>query len=62
VKKHLSRKGVPFEERNSGDNPRYEQEISNMLGYVTYPVTVCEGCTIVGFKPDDLDGAIPVVF
>ncbi|MDP2857919.1 MAG: hypothetical protein Q8P50_08085 [Bacillota bacterium] len=62
MKKHLSRKGVPFEERNSGDNPKYEQEISNMLGYVTYPVTVCEGYTIVGYKSDDLDGAIPVVF
>lgn len=33
-----------------------------MLGYVTYPVTVCEGYTIVGYKSDDLDGAIPVVF
>ena len=53
---------MPFEERNSDNNPKYEQEISNMLGYVTYPVTVCEGCTIVGYRPDELDGAIPRMF
>ena len=57
VKVYLSRKGVPFTERNVS----LSEDDNNALlalGRTTTPVTTIGGAVIVGYKPKDIDAAL----
>ena len=57
VKVYLSRKGVPFTERNvSTDREALSQLIG--MGFRTTPVTVIDDEKVVGYSPAKLEAAL----
>ena len=57
TKEFLSRKGIPFIERNIVEEPEALNELRR-LGYMTTPVTVVESDVIVGFDEGKLSKAL----
>lgn len=57
VKGFLSRRGVPFEERDVYENAEYRRELLE-LGFSSVPVTVVGGRVIPGFDPRRLEEAL----
>ena len=57
TKEFLSRKGIPFIERNIVQEPEALHELRR-LGYMTTPVTLVEGEVIVGFDEEKLSKAL----
>ena len=53
-KEFLSQKGVPFVERDVGDDPKAMEELVN-LGVFTTPVTLVNGALVVGFDREKLE-------
>lgn len=57
TKEFLSRKGVQFSERNVVSDPDALQELRR-LGYMTTPVIVIDGATIVGLDEVKITAAL----
>tara|TARA_B100001013_G_C24273871_1_gene309999 strand:- start:169 stop:354 length:186 start_codon:yes stop_codon:yes gene_type:complete len=57
VKVYLSRKGIPFTERNVSLSET-DAEALLALGRTTTPVTTIGESIIVGYKPKDIDAAL----
>jgi len=57
VKVYLSRKGVPFTERNISTDPNAKDDLLAM-GYRTTPLTVIGAEKIVGYNPAKLEAAL----
>lgn len=57
TKEYLSQKQVHFEERNVTKDPSAVEELQR-LGFMTTPVTVIDGATIVGFDTAKIDAAL----
>ena len=57
VKVYLSRKGIPFTERNVSTDREALRTLLDM-GYRTTPVTVIGDEKVVGFSPASLDEAL----
>ena len=57
VKVYLSRKGVPFTERNVSLSDADNAALL-ALGRTTTPVTTIGDAVIVGYKPRDIDAAL----
>ncbi len=47
----LAEYGVPYEERNTTDNPRYLEDLAAMGVYLV-PTAVVDGRVIPGFRPN----------
>jgi len=54
---HLSRKGVPFTERNVGKDPTARQELME-LGLMSLPVILIGDKRLTGFNPNAIDAAL----
>jgi hypothetical protein len=61
VKEYLSRKRVPFEERDLKQNPDARQQIRNVLDDEAHAITVLGTTSLVGFDPEALDSLIESV-
>jgi len=46
---------VPFEEKNTKDNEEYASELSDVVGFVTFPVATYNSMTIVGYDRGKFD-------
>lgn len=57
AKEYLSQKQIGYEERDVTKDPSAIQELQG-LGFMTTPVTVIDGSTIVGFDTAKIDGAL----
>ena len=57
VKVYLSRKGIPFSERNVSLEPEARQDLLDM-GFRTTPVTVIADQNLVGYNPAKLEAAL----
>ena len=57
TKEYLSRKQIPFRERDVTSDADAVAELQR-LGYVTTPVTVIDGIVIVGFDATKIDAAL----
>ncbi len=57
VKVYLSRKGVPFTEKNISEDAGARQSLLGM-GYRTTPLTIIGAQRIVGYNPMKLEAAI----
>ncbi len=57
VKVYLSRKGIPFAERNISTDTQAKEALLAM-GYRTTPITVINGEKIVGYNPARLEAAL----
>ena len=57
VKVYLSRKGIPFTERNISLSDA-DNDALLALGRTTTPVTTIGDAVIVGYKPRDIDAAL----
>jgi glutaredoxin len=57
VKLYLSRKGIPFLEKNISEDSKAMEELLR-LGYRATPVTIIGERHIIGYKPNDLDEAL----
>ena len=57
VKVYLSRKGIPFTERNVSTDREALKTLLDM-GYRTIPVTVIGDEKVVGYSPASLDEAL----
>jgi glutaredoxin len=60
LKDFLRQNGVPFEERDAGENPAYAMEVQQKSGGVALPVTDVEGMIIIGFNPAKLKAAFGI--
>jgi glutaredoxin len=54
---YLSRKGVPFTERNVGKDPTARQELME-LGLMSLPVILIGDKRLTGFNPNAIDAAL----
>ena len=57
TKEFLSRKNISYTERNVAEDESAIEELKQ-LGYMTTPVTVIDGTTIVGFNEAELMKAL----
>ncbi len=57
TKEYLSQKQVGYEERDVTRDPSAIQELQR-LGFMTTPVTVIDGDTVVGFDTAKIDAAL----
>ncbi|MCS6859477.1 MAG: glutaredoxin family protein [Abditibacteriales bacterium] len=57
MKEYLSQKGVAFTDRNVTADAEAMDELMK-LGYMSIPVTVVDGKTIVGFNRRAIDAAL----
>lgn len=57
TKEYLSQKQVSFQERDVTKDPTAIQELQR-LGFMTTPVTVVDGITIIGFDTAKIDAAL----
>ena len=57
TKEFLSKKGVPFADRDITKDPSALSEL-RQLGFMTTPVTQIDGETIVGFDEEKLSKAL----
>jgi glutaredoxin len=57
VKEYLSQKGVAFTDRNVTADSQAMDELMK-LGYMSIPVTIIDGTTIVGFNRRAIDAAL----
>ena len=57
TKEFLSRKNISYSERNVAEDESAIEELKQ-LGYMTTPVTVIDGTTIVGFNEAELMKAL----
>ena len=57
TKEFLSRKNISYTERNVAEDESAIEELKQ-LGYMTTPVTVIDGTTIVGFNEVELMKAL----
>ena len=57
VKVYLSRKGIPFIERNVSQDAEAKDDLLG-LGHRSTPVTVIDGLKVVGYSPPKLDAAL----
>lgn len=57
TKEYLSQKKIAFKERDVTKDPIAVQELQR-LGFMTTPVTVIDGSTIVGFDTAKIDAAL----
>jgi glutaredoxin len=57
VKEYLSQKQISFEDRDITTHPTAMSELQK-LGFMTTPVTVIDGESIVGFDVSKLDRAL----
>ncbi|MBI2369858.1 MAG: glutaredoxin family protein [Deltaproteobacteria bacterium] len=56
VKEFLSRRGVPFTDKNVREDPAALEELRAM-GYSAVPVTIVDGQRIVGFDREAIERA-----
>ena len=54
---YLSRKGIPFVEKNVRSDPSALQELIG-LGFNATPVIRIDGKSLVGFNPQEIDAAL----
>ena len=57
VKVYLSRKGIPFTERNVSLDEEARNDLLGM-GYRSTPVTTIDGQKVVGYSPPKLEAAL----
>ena len=57
VKEFLSRKGIPFTERNVALDDEARKDLLGM-GFRATPVTVVEGQTMTGYNPQKLEALL----
>ena len=57
VKVYLSRKGIPFTERNVSLDEQARKDLLDM-GYRSTPVAVINGEKVVGYSPPKLEAAL----
>jgi len=57
TKEYLSQKQIAFQERDVTKDPTAIQELQR-LGFMTTPVTIIDGTTIVGFDTAKIDAAL----
>ena len=57
AKEYLSQKGIKFQERDIAQDPGALAELKK-LGYMTTPVIVIDGSSIVGFDNDKIEKAL----
>ena len=57
TKEYLSQKKIEYRERDVTNDPTAVQELQR-LGFMTTPVTVIDGSTIVGFDTAKIDAAL----
>ena len=57
VKVYLSRKGIPFTERNVSLDEEARKDLLDM-GYRSTPVTTINGQKVVGYSPPKLEAAL----
>ena len=57
TKEYLSQKQVKYQERDVTKDPAAIEELQR-LGFMTTPVTVIDGATIVGFDTAKIDAAL----
>ena len=57
VKVYLSRKGIPFTERNVSLDEEARKDLLDM-GYRSTPVTTINGHKVVGYSPPKLEAAL----
>ena len=57
VKVYLSRKGIPFTERNVSLDEEARNDLLSM-GHRSTPVTVVNGHKVVGYSPPKLEAAL----
>ncbi|MBI2935410.1 MAG: glutaredoxin family protein [Chloroflexi bacterium] len=57
VKVYLSRKGIPFTERNVSLDPQAMDDLLK-LGYRATPVTLVKNQRLVGYNPKKLEAAL----
>jgi len=60
VKVYLSRKGIPFTERNVSNEEDAKNDLI-ALGYRSTPVTVIGEEKLVGYSPPKIDAALAIV-
>ena len=54
---YLSRKGIPFTERNVGRDPKAREELM-ALGLTSLPVLLIGDKRLTGFNPTQIDAAL----
>jgi glutaredoxin len=57
TKEYLSQKKIEYRERDVTNDPTAVQELQR-LGFMTTPITVIDGSTIVGFDTAKIDDAL----
>lgn len=57
MKEFLSQRGVPYVEKNITENPAWQTELEAM-GYMAVPVTIIGERHLLGFKREELEGAL----
>ena len=57
VKVYLSRKDIPFIERNVSQDIEAKEDLLG-LGHRSTPVTVIDGLKVVGYSPPKLEAAL----
>jgi glutaredoxin len=58
VKKYLDNKGIKYETVNLDDNPEKRQELLNITGAMTVPITENNGQYVIGWNPAQLAAII----
>lgn len=58
MKELLSNKGITFEEKDITVNHQFAEELTNVYGYRSVPVTVAGDKVILGFSPEEIEAMV----